>query len=52
MFREPDPTAPRPDDGADFADEHSDTSFADEMSGGPESARDPDSPTGHAGMDG
>lgn len=36
---------------ADFASEHSSLTFALEMPGGPEHARDPDSPKGFAGAD-
>ena len=39
-----------PDDG-DFAEEHRDTTFADEVPGGPEHAEEPESPEGRAGMD-
>lgn len=39
------------DAGADLAAEHDQTSFADEVGGGPEHADEPESPTGHAGMD-
>ncbi|GAA1751625.1 hypothetical protein [Luedemannella helvata] len=35
----------------DFASEHSRVSFADQLEGGPEGARDPDSPKGLAGAD-
>jgi len=43
---------PEPDDDqADFADEHDDTTFADEVPDGPEHARDSDSPRGRGGMD-
>lgn len=35
----------------DFADEHGSTTFSDEMPGGPEDARDGDSPSGLAGAD-
>jgi hypothetical protein len=35
----------------DFAVEHKRATYADEMPGGPEHARDPDSPTGLAGAD-
>jgi hypothetical protein len=43
-----------PDDepsDADFAEEHRDSTFADESEGGPERAREPESPRGLAGMD-
>lgn len=51
-FRQPDPNAaPRPDDDFDFAGEHDETSFADNVPGGPERAVEPESPRGHAGMD-
>ncbi|MDG6107130.1 hypothetical protein Daura_32340 [Dactylosporangium aurantiacum] len=36
---------------ADFADEHSDTTFADQVPGGQEGAEEPESPDGRAGMD-
>jgi hypothetical protein len=53
VFREPDPARrDRPDEDPDFAAEHDDATFADEMPGGPEQARDPDSPEGQSGMDG
>jgi hypothetical protein len=35
----------------DFASEHSSLTFADQLEGGPERARDPDSPKGLAGAD-
>jgi hypothetical protein len=35
---------------ADFAAEHSDTTFADEMADGPEHAREPDQPRGRDGL--
>jgi hypothetical protein len=38
-------------DDADFADEHDDTTLADETVDGPEHAREPDQPRGRAGMD-
>ncbi|TDE01485.1 hypothetical protein [Jiangella asiatica] len=37
---------------ADFADEHSSTTFADEMPGGPEGVPEPESPTGRGGAGG
>jgi hypothetical protein len=40
-----------PDADPDFADEHTDTTFADELEGGPEGAREPESPRGLSGMD-
>jgi hypothetical protein len=40
-----------PDDNDDFAAEHDDTSFADNVRGGPERALEPESPRGRAGMD-
>lgn len=40
-----------PDAAEDFADEHDSTSYANELSGGPEGAREAESPRGHAGMD-
>jgi hypothetical protein len=38
------------DVGADFADEHSDTTFAGETADGPEHAREPDQPRGRDGL--
>jgi hypothetical protein len=38
-----------PDEDADFADEHSSTTFADEAQGGPGSAAEPESPRGQGG---
>ncbi|TDC52995.1 hypothetical protein E1212_07595 [Jiangella ureilytica] len=38
-----------PDEDADFADEHSSTTFADEPGGGPGSAAEPESPRGQGG---
>ena len=35
----------------DFASEHSRVTFADQLEGGPERARDPDSPKGLSGAD-
>ncbi|NJC71739.1 hypothetical protein HC031_18730 [Planosporangium thailandense] len=40
-----------PGAAGDFADEHSDTTFADEVADGPEHARDPDEPEGREGLD-
>jgi len=43
-----------PDDepgDADFAEEHQDSTLADETGGGPEHAREPESPDGRGGMD-
>jgi hypothetical protein len=40
-----------PEPEHDFADEHDSTSYASELSGGPEGAREAGSPHGHAGMD-
>lgn len=40
-----------PDAESDFADEHDSTSYASELSGGPEGAREAESPRQHAGMD-
>ena len=47
------PPTPEPVAGAepDFADEHTGATFADQLPGGPERSRDPDSPKGYAGMD-
>jgi hypothetical protein len=36
----------------DFADEHTSPTFADQMRGGPEGMREPESPRGLAGMNG
>lgn len=41
----PDP----PDEDADFADEHTSTTFADDTTGGPQSGPEPESPTGRGG---
>jgi hypothetical protein len=46
-FLEPRMAEPEPD----FASEHQSLTFADEMPGGPEHSRDPDSPKGLAGAD-
>jgi hypothetical protein len=43
------PTAAEPE--PDFASEHQSLTFADQMPGGPEHSRDPDSPKGLAGAD-
>jgi hypothetical protein len=40
-----------PDTDPDFADEHNETTFADELDGGPEGAREPESPRGRGGME-
>jgi hypothetical protein len=40
-----------PEAEGDFAEEHDSTSYASELSGGPEGAREAESPRGHAGMD-
>ena len=40
-----------PEPEADFAEEHDSTSYAGDLSGGPEGAREAESPRGHAGMD-
>jgi hypothetical protein len=37
--------------GEDFADEHTDTTFADHVPGGQERAEEPESPDGRAGME-
>lgn len=42
---------PAAEDEPDFASEHSSVTFADQLAGGPEGARDPDSPKGLAGAD-
>jgi hypothetical protein len=39
-----------PDDDVDFAEEHEDTTFADETADGPEHAREPDEPRGRDGL--
>lgn len=36
-------------DGDDFAAEHDDTTVADELTGGPEGAKEPESPDGRGG---
>lgn len=47
---EADPNRNRtPDEDADFASEHESTTFADEMPGGPEGIKEPESPSGQAG---
>jgi hypothetical protein len=51
-FRDPDRFPEGvPEDEGDFADEHSDTTLADQLTGGPESANEPETPRGRAGMD-
>jgi hypothetical protein len=40
-----------PEPEGDFAEEHDSTSYASELSGGPEGAREAESPRGRAGMD-
>ena len=51
-FREPDPFPGfEKDNQDDFAAEHEEPSLADEMGGGPERTREPESPRGLAGMD-
>jgi hypothetical protein len=40
-----------PDDDVDFAGEHDETSYADNVPGGPERAAEEETPRGHAGMD-
>jgi hypothetical protein len=40
-----------PEGDVDFAAEHDSTSYAGDLSGGPEGAREAESPHGHAGMD-
>lgn len=40
-----------PDPDVDFANEHESTSFANDLSGGPEGAGEAESPRGHSGMD-
>jgi hypothetical protein len=44
-----DESVPEPE--PDFADEHDSTSYSGDLSGGPEGAREPESPKGVAGMD-
>ncbi|WP_426514093.1 hypothetical protein ACPPVO_27810 [Dactylosporangium sp. McL0621] len=39
------------DEGGDFAQEHDDSTLADEVEGGPEASEEPESPRGRAGMD-
>ena len=39
------------EDDADFANEHDDTSLADQQQGGPEGVKEPESPASHQGMD-
>jgi hypothetical protein len=48
--RQPEEPAP-PEPEPDFAAEHTSLTFADQMPGGPEGAREPESPRGLAGMD-
>jgi len=45
----PDGSVPEPE--ADFAGEHTDTTFADDEAGGPEGVHEPESPHNRAGMD-
>lgn len=40
-----------PDTEADFASEHDSTSYAGDLSGGPEGVREAESPRGRGGMD-
>lgn len=40
-----------PEPEPDFANEHDSTSYANDLSGGPEGARESESPVGHSGMD-
>lgn len=40
-----------PDDDVDFAGEHDETTYADNVPGGLERADEEESPSGHAGMD-
>ena len=53
-YREPDPIpeALADQDNGDFAAEHDETTFAENVPGGPERAREPESPRGHAGTSG
>lgn len=46
---DPDARREPPDEDADFADEHSSTTFADESTGGPGSDAEPESPRGQGG---
>ena len=45
------PPEAEPEPEPDFASEHQSLTFSDQMPGGPEHARDPDSPKGLAGAD-
>ena len=40
-----------PDPNGDFATEHNDASYAGDLRGGPEGAKEPESPASRAGMD-
>jgi hypothetical protein len=54
-FREPDPfpgfDTEEPTNPADFAEEHDNTSLAEQLRGGPEGVDEPESPDGLSGMD-
>jgi hypothetical protein len=45
------PPEPEQEPEPDFASEHQSLTFSDQMPGGPEHSRDPDSPKGLAGAD-
>jgi hypothetical protein len=47
--REHAPPPSSPEQDADFADEHGSTTFSDELAGGPEGAKEPESPKGRGG---
>jgi hypothetical protein len=46
------PRAASGEQDADFADEHDDTTLSDELAGGPEGAKEPESPKGTGGAGG
>ncbi|WP_298322193.1 hypothetical protein [Haloactinopolyspora sp.] len=48
----PDERLPTDPDGGDFAEEHSSTTFADDMPGGPEGKPEPETPSGEGGPGG
>jgi hypothetical protein len=50
-FLAPPEPDPEPEPEPDFASDHQSLTFSDQMPGGPEHARDPDSPKGLAGAD-
>ncbi|QSB13055.1 hypothetical protein JQS43_15515 [Natronosporangium hydrolyticum] len=45
------PAAEPPPLGGDFAEEHSEVTFADQDAGGPEGEKEPEAPSGYAGME-